>query len=395
MTLSDLILFVGVAGLLLVCCVMGFFWKEIKVIVRFWRFVDSRRKQFCGRLEENNTSEEYRALVLVLDASSDKQEDKESGIESIVPDTLRLIYGIAHIYYPEEKKPLEQARIGEVLTAIREMNQQIFKLLEFSGIGIVSQFRLREVVPCSNKEMNNADTNQTHFFGVRSWLLNCMVIRPLQRLWVLMIGEAAIKVYGRQRTDETLEPEALLDEMDQLQEEEGLSLPDEVRAIVEASRRNILLSVKPLPYKDVESLYMSLVKNIARFWHPQSSMPLYEVTVFGLLKSLTGYLDWAGRLSEKPVLNKMLDLKISYLTGAKEVATPFTDNQFFDWVKKYQVGRAAKWGKSIYKTLQKKQPGILFRDVALGVIKEGGKRWLILYLHDKIAEETNKLYRVQ
>ncbi len=74
---------------------------------------------------------------------------------------------------------------------------------------------------------------------------------------------------------------------------------------------------------------------------------------------------------------------------------PFADNKLFDWIKKYQVGRAAKWSRTIFKTVQKKQPAILFRDVAMGLVKEGGKRWLVLYLHGKIAEETNRLYKPQ
>jgi len=32
------------------------------------------------------------------------------------------------------------------------------------------------------------------------------------------------------------------------------------------------------------------------------------------------------------------------------------------------------------------------RDVVFGVVKEGGKRWLVLHLHRKIAIEANKLY---
>jgi hypothetical protein len=32
------------------------------------------------------------------------------------------------------------------------------------------------------------------------------------------------------------------------------------------------------------------------------------------------------------------------------------------------------------------------RDIAFGVVKEGGKRWLVLYLDGKIAVEANKLY---
>ena len=53
---------------------------------------------------------------------------------------------------------------------------------------------------------------------------------------------------------------------------------------------------------------------------------------------------------------------------------PFSDNKLIDWIKKYQVGRAAKWSKTIFKTLQKKQMAFLFGDEAIGVVKEGCKR---------------------
>jgi hypothetical protein len=144
----------------------------------------------------------------------------------------------------------------------------------------------------------------------------------------------------------------------------------------------------------VKAIYISLTQNIARAWHPQSSRPLYEVRAYDLLKSLADYLEWAGSLSKKPVLNKMLGLRLSYLMGVKEVALPFGNIKIFDWLKKYQIGRAAKWSKTIFTTLQKKQPAILFRDVAIGLVKEAGKRGLILSLHNKIAEVTNDLYKV-
>ena len=102
-------------------------------------------------------------------------------------------------------------------------------------------------------------------------------------------------------------------------------------------------------------------------------------------------MEWTGQFSQKLVINKMLGLRMSHLTGARKVVLPFSGNKLFGWVEKYQVGRAAKWSKTIFKTLQKKQPAILFRDAAIGFVKEGGKCWLILYLHDKIAVETNKL----
>ncbi len=354
----------------------------------------SREKRVEQRKDESISPEESQALKLVLETCASYRSQKISSQEELrfSPETLRLVALIASIYYPNEKEPLEKARIGNVFTALLEINRQVLEILELPGLEMLTQFRLREVHPAVLKNKNKAERSG----WIPGFILRRVRLRVIQVLWVqwlLLVGEAAIKVYAEHRADEVPEPETLLNEMDQLQEEE-LSLPDEVRGIVEASRKNILFSVKPMPWVKVKPLYISLAESIARFWHPRSSKPLHEVRVYDLMKSLSGYLEWTGQLSQKPVLNKMLGLRVSHLTGVREVALPFSDNKFFDWIQKYQVGRAAKWSKTIFKTLQKKQPAILFRDVAIGVVKEGGKRWLILYLHDKIADETNRLYKV-
>ncbi len=354
-------------------------------VFRLWRFMDARQKQFQQR--RGVSPEESKALGLVLEACSTYRKGNFSCQEGILPDTLHLVSRLAAIYHPDEKKPLEKARIGNVLTTFLEMNRRILDMLRLSGLESLTQFRLREVIPGFAVNKNNADPSWVPVF------LRLRVVRVLQVQWLLLVGEAAIKVYGEHRADEIPEPEMLLDEMDQLREETERSLPDEVRDIVEASRKNILFSVKPLPWAEVKLLFISLVKNIAKAWHPESSVPVYEARIYDLLNTLADYLEWTGQLSQKPVLNKMLGLRVSHLTGAREVAIPFADSKLFDWVRKYQVEGAAKWSRTIYKTLQKKQPAILFRDVAIGVVKEGGKRWLTLYLHDKIADETNKLYK--
>ena len=355
-------------------------------VLRLKGFMDTRQKQFQQR--EGVSPQESEALAVVQETSS--RRAKTSSEKEFLPDTLRLVSRIAAIYYPNEKEPLQKARIGNVLTAFQEMNRQILQMLELPGLERLTQFRLAEVCPDSAADEKKPSWVPGFF---QRWF-RLKVMQTLYAQWLLLVGEAAIKVYAEHSADVIPEPESLLDEMDQLQDETELSLPDEVRAIVEASRKNIMFSMKPLPWAKVKPLYISLAKNISRFWHPQSSAPLYEVKVYDLLKSLADYLEWTGQLSQKPVLSKMLGLRVSHLTGVREVTLPFADSKLFDWVKKYQVGRAAKWSRTIFKTLQKKQPAILFRDVALGVVKEGGKRWLILYLHDKIANETNKLYKV-
>ncbi|MCS5622173.1 MAG: hypothetical protein NZ656_09500 [Nitrospinaceae bacterium] len=390
MTLFELGVGTGLAGLMLAGCGVVFFWQEGRGIFCLWRSMDARQKQFEHRKCENISFQESQALEVVLETCSRYQGKKlfyEEGLR-FLPDTLRLISQVATIYYPDEKAPMEKARIGNVLSAFLEVNRKILDMLEIPGLERLTQFRLREVMPGfeANKK-NSGPSFIPAFFKLR---VRLMTVRALWVQWMLFVGESAIKVYGEHLADEIPEPETLLDEMDQLQDETDPSLPDEVREIVETSRKNVLFSLKPLPWAEVKYLYISLAENIARVWYPQSSAPLYEVRVYDLLKS--GYLEWVGNLSRKPVLNKMLGLRLSYLIKAREVAVPFAESKLFDWAKKYQVGRAAKWSKTIFKTLQKKQPAILFRDVAMGIVKEGGKRWLILYLHGKIANETNKLY---
>ena len=389
MSLSDPGVIALLAGLALAGVVAGFFWPQVRGILQLLRFLSARQKQFEQRRDEKISPQETQAIEVVLETCSSYRKEKLSHVEGLrfLPDTLHLISQVASIYYPDEKKPIEKARIGNVLSAFLEVNRQILNMLEISGLERLTQFRLFEVMPGSTANKKNSGLP----FGFFRRRVQLMTLRVLWIQWLLFVGESAIKVYSEHQADEIPEPETLLYEMDQLQDETDLSLPEEVREIVNASKKKILFSVKPLPWVEVKSLYISLAENIARTWHPESAAPLYEVRVYDLLKS--GYLEWVGNLSQKPVLNKMLGLRLRHLTGAREVAIPLTESKLFDWAKKYQLGRAAKWSKTIFKTMQKKQPAILFRDVAIGVVKEGGKRWLILVLHGKIANETNRLYQ--
>ena len=71
-----------------------------------------------------------------------------------------------------------------------------------------------------------------------------------------------------------------------------------------------------------------------------------------------------------------------------------TNNQVLSWVRKHKLGHIFKYSLLLFKIIQKKHPGLLFRDFAFTLAGEGCKRWLYLYLHDKIAVETNTLYQI-
>jgi hypothetical protein len=304
--------------------------------------------------------------------------------------TLSLIKKIALIYHPNATAPIEQARLGDVLDALQEANQKVLHILHLPQIEYVTQFQVAQVFD------NSRDTQQNKS-GIKNRLLERLifrwVIRSLLIQWMLLVGEAAIKVYGGKQEEGEVEAEALLGDWESLQDALDIPLPEGVKTIVESSKKKIVFSPTAIPWKKVGQIYFTLTGQIAQHYHPDSASPIYEARVLDLLKTVADSLEGISRLSQKPVLNKILKIRISRLTQAKDIALPFGQNKIMEWVNKYQVGGIAKWSHTLYKTLQKKQPGILLRDVAFGVVKEGGKRWLVLYLHGKIAVEANKLYR--
>ena len=219
-----------------------------------------------------------------------------------------------------------------------------------------------------------------------------MVVRSLLVQWLLLVGEAALKVYGDNSIDEDVGAEEILAGWDCLHDEVEVPLSENVQQIAESMKKEILFSTASISWKKAVENYFSLVDQIARHYHSESTFPIYEVRVFDLLKSVSDFLEGIGRLTQKPVLSKILKIRITQLTQAKTMTFPIGEYRIFEWMSRYQVGRIAKWSHTLYRTLQKKQPGILFRDVVFSIVKEGGKRWLVLYLHGKIAAEANKLY---
>ena len=314
-------------------------------------------------------------------------------------ETISLIEKISSIYHPNSTVPIEQARLGDILAVLQEANQKILHIIQLPRINYITRFRLinfLESFITSPVEKNNVKNNPSE---IKNLLLRplfrklqIMVVRSLLVQWLLLVGEASLKVYGDNSIDEDVEAEEILAGLDCLHDEVESPLSENVQQIVESMKKEILFSTVSISWKKVGENYFSLVGQIARHYHSESNLPIYEVRVFDLLKSVSDALEQIGRLTQKPVLNKILKIRITQLTQAKTMALPLGEYRIFDWMSRYQVGRIAKWSNTLYRTLQKKQPGILFRDVVFSVVKEGGKRWLVLYLHGKIAAEANKLY---
>ena len=310
--------------------------------------------------------------------------------------TLSLIKKIAFIYHPNATAPIEQARLGDVLDALQEAYQKILHVIHLPQVEYVTQFRVIQIFDSYKTSSKNPKKTGSNKSGIKKRLLESLilkwVVRSLLIQWVLLVGEAALEVYGGNQEEGVVEAEAILAELENLPDALDIPVPENVKKIIDSSKKKIVFSPTVIPWQKIGQIYFMLTEQIARYYHSDSTFPIYEVRVCDLLKSVADSLEGVARLGQKPVLNKILKIRVSKLTQAKDIALPLGQNKILEWVNKYQVGGIAKWSHTLYKTLKKKQPEILLRDVAFGVVKEGGKRWLVLYLHGKVAAEANKLY---
>ena len=116
-----------------------------------------------------------------------------------------------------------------------------------------------------------------------------------------------------------MEAEEILAGWDCLHYEVEVPLSENVQQITDSMKKEIFFSTNSISWKKAGENYFSLVDQIARHYHSESTFPIYEVHVFDLLKSVSDSLEQIGRLTQKPVLNKILKIRIAQLTQAKTI----------------------------------------------------------------------------
>ncbi|MCZ6540019.1 MAG: hypothetical protein O6704_00020 [Nitrospinae bacterium] len=344
---------------------------------------------------------------------------------SLIANTRGLVADIAKRYHPQSSQPLAEARIENILNAFLDMKTHILQLTRLRGIRQWTRFRLRHLVWLSEAWQQKTRWEQTpavrtarrfRLVTIVKWItlalrsldlmfwslkmtvffLYDIVFKVFLIRWTLLVGETAIRVYSDQETGADVAPEDLLEEMDALPdpnefEETGLS--GEVQELVNTSRKAIMFHLGAMSWKEARQRYDRLVEDIARAHHPQSERPLYEARLYDLLIGFSRFAEQIVNLNTKPVVNKMLKLRLSHLLKVKSASDWALENQVADLVRKYKVGTAVKYSALVYKAFKKGHPGILFKDVALTLTREAGKRWLVIYLHDKIAVEAHWVYK--
>ncbi|MBI4388936.1 MAG: hypothetical protein HY580_02045 [Nitrospinae bacterium] len=343
----------------------------------------------------------------------------------LLENTRALAEEVAAIYHPLSAAPLAEASIGSLLQAFQILKNDLLSLARRKGVQKATQFRLRHVLTLSRawKKKEAWETSpagrvfaryRMYFFlkwiyylarcmdlsfwsmRMAAYFFHDVVFKIFLVQWYLLAGELALRVYRESGEKETeLPPEGVLDDLQSMEEpgpSSGNELPEEVRRIAETSRKKILFEPWKLEWDRVRSAYRRLAEDIARFHHP-GPQPLYEARLYNLLTGLARFADLVAELETKPLLNKLLNVRVSHILKAKETADWLLDNPLVGWANKYRFGKVVKYSSALFKTFARGHPGAVLKQFAFDLAAEGGKRWVCLYLHDKIAAEAHLIYR--
>lgn len=344
---------------------------------------------------------------------------------ALISNTRSLVQEIAELHHPQSAQPLAEARIEEILNAFLEMKTHVLQLTRLRGIREWTRFRLRHLAWLSKAWARKTQLEQTptvktvrrfKLIPIVKWIYTALrsldlvfwslkmgvfflydiVFKVFLIRWYLLVGETAIQVYGDRTKEEDIPLDELMEDMDALPDQiefQETGLTGEVKEAVDASRSALLYHLGTINWAGARERYDDLVKEIARIHHPNAEQPLYEARLYDLLIGFSRFAEQIVNLNTKPVINKMLKLRLSHLLKVKDAANWALENQLVELARKYKVGTAVKYTALIYKAFKKSHPGILFKDAALVLAREAGKRWVLVYLHDKIAVEADWIYK--
>ncbi|CCQ89980.1 hypothetical protein NITGR_20015 [Nitrospina gracilis 3/211] len=387
----------------------------------------SRLKRLRERMDASTDTAEKTALEAVLnrcDTLRARWVLDESELR-VWDHTRALLESVAAPFHPKSHSPLREARLGRLLDAFLEIRDQAESLARQRGVRPLTRFRLRHLRSFLRvwKQKTRWDESKVgraarrfRFFSITRWAVMAarlldlaywsvklgfyfvydIAFRVLLLRWYLSVGELAVQVYRDRDPDATAPDEDVLKDLDDLPEPEPVAesvLPPDMKELVRASRKQILFHTRPLKWSETRAVYQQMAADIARHHHPHSDDPLWEASPYDLLLGLARFAEQVAALREQPVLSKLLDLRLSHMLRMKDTSDWILESQIFNLLRKYKVGTAVKYSTLIYKAFRRGHPGILFRDFAFTIAQEGLKRWLMVYLHGKLAVQVHWIYR--
>lgn len=389
----------------------------------------SRLRDLQKLVEASESSSKRQALELIIHQCKSIRNKwilTEENL-NLSKNTLDLVREISTIYHPESKNPIDEAKVGKLLKAFNEVKNSVSTLTKMKGVRALTQFRLHHLYSLSEawkwkeewqKSSAAERIRQYKLYSILKWvwmifrfmdlvfwslkmlgyIIYDVIFKILLVQWYLIVGELALQVYSDAEKEPKISNEELLKDLEEMPEEQkplSEDYPENIRNIASNSKKSILLNLKTISREEVGEKYYQLIADIAGHYHPQSEKPIHEAKIFDLMLGAIRFADQISSLDSMPVLNKLLNIRVSHILMAKNASDYIVENPVVQNLSKYRVGGMIKYAAMAYKVVSKRHPGIIVKDIAFTLAIEGGKRWLYIYLHNKIVLEANAIYSEQ
>ena len=180
-------------------------------------------------------------------------------------------------------------------------------------------------------------------FKMAAYIVHDIVLKILLIRWYLTIGELTLNMYADPAGETDLSADELLSQLDSIADEEiPAELSSGAREIAEATRKSLMFNMSFVQWKQAREIYFQLVRGLAGHYYPDANEPLYEVKLYHLMMGVSRLSDQVAAIREKPVLNKLLNIRVSHIMLAKDAMDFLQESELGVWLKKYPVRQAGE-----------------------------------------------------
>ncbi len=336
-----------------------------------------------------------------------------------------FLSNIASAYNPTSKNPILEVRVGKLISGLKALNLKILELLSRKGFRKMADFRLKHALAVQKawKKKQEWESSgwgtflkRTRFYFIAKWAytafrffdISFWAIKTLTSLThhyafktllinlYLELGEFGLSIYREDNEKAfNLEMEDLEDNLENSSIDidwAQTETPIDVKISLEPLRKDILYSKSLTNWESIKAIYWEEFETVAEYYYPESENPIYEVKLYNSLAFASRLLEAASSLEKRPEIRKILSFRIAQAVELKERADSIMEFPIIEWLRKYNLGRAAKVAKLAFQTIKNRHPGFILKDLLTTLLIEGAKRWSYIFLFDKIAEESCKLY---
>ena len=411
-------------GLLTILLWVGY-WTLGMARIYLWNFGTMKVLRHKINNPETRESERFACQVILTNCNELARKwilsEKDLDIDF---KTMSLIQSVAKAWNPQSTNPVLEVKLGKLFEAVSELNQRLLKLIRLQGFRSVTRFRIHHIFflarAWEKKRLFEATPTikffrrtkldfiihwcytAFRFFDLSFWLLKMIryliqdvFFKILLIHYYLTVGELAGNVYRREEEELDRETEPVLDKIEEVPDIEISEIgkcPEALKVLIRESRQKIMFNTFEIGWNDAREIYTELVRSIARHYYPDSKEPLYEASLFSILTSATRFSENALALESLPVIQKLFGVKLIYIIKVKDTTHWLSDSQIFNWIKEHDLHRVAKYAAILFKLIKRRHPGVLFKEFIWVMTKEGLKRWGLIYLHKKIANEARFVY---